>query len=97
MLVENPIVSEWVCHKESDEQDPAIFEKVESVVEVTFNYRTSDRIHRPVTRYFPEENFDRIYGYFLKHFPDENRMEGVKHCKGYFIVEKAVPYIVEDE
>ena len=89
--VQSPVVSVWIP-KEMQE-DAAKTEKVESVIEVSFKYMERESVGRPVTRYFPEENFDRIFGYFRKHFSEENILEGIHHRKGCYIGgESAKPY-----
>jgi hypothetical protein len=90
LTVNAPVVSVWVpefAYDQSPENKSA-----EPVIEVRFKYSERGGIGRPVTRYFPEDNFEQIFGYFKRHFNESNIMEGVQHRKGYYIGEQTLPY-----
>jgi hypothetical protein len=90
LTVQKPFVSVWVPE---DHLDPKLAaDSRNAVIEVRFRYIERGGVGRPVTRYFPEENFDLIYGYFRRHFSEENIMEGIQHRKGFWINENVAPY-----
>ena len=91
LTVIDPVVSVWVPSEKLD--DASASTNADTVIEIHFKYREEEDIGRPVTRYFPENNFDQIYGYFRQHFPEERKMEGVTRRKGYFLADNAVPYL----
>ena len=92
LYVQGPVVSVWI--PEEMQEDAAKGEKAETVIEVKFKYMERETVGRPVTRYFPEENFDQIFGYFRKHFSEENILEGIHHRKGRYLGgETAKPYV----
>ncbi|MCZ7582347.1 MAG: hypothetical protein M5R36_02870 [Deltaproteobacteria bacterium] len=89
--VQDPVVSVWIPEEYAEGEDGDAAEKV---IEVSFKYMEREGVGRPITRYFPEENFDMIFGYFRKHFSEENILEGVQHRKGVFAGgESARPYV----
>ena len=90
LVVRDPHVSVWVPTDPYAGGDGP--EATETVIEIHFKYLDNKNVRRPVTRYFPEENFEQIYAYFRKHFPEESKMEGVTRRKGYYFNDRAVPY-----
>ena len=90
LTVQSPFVSVWVPEDSVDQKLST--DTREPVIEVRFKYIERSGVGRPVTRYFPEDNFDMIYGYFRRHFTEENIMEGVQHRKGYWINANLTPY-----
>jgi len=90
--VQDPEVSVWIPEKAGG--DAAEGGNDKSVIEVSFKYMEREGVGRPVTRYFPEDNFDRIFGYFRKHFSEKNILEGVLHRKGRYLGgERAKSYV----
>lgn len=92
--VQEPRVAYWVTKEYYD--DLPLEEKryhAEPVTEIRFKYMESNDMGKPISRYFPDENFDEIYGYFSKNFPDESRMEGIHRRAGYYMEGKSVTYI----
>ena len=90
LKVYKPEVSVWVPQNGPDASVDR--NAPEPVIEVRFQYIERGGVGRPVTRYFPENNFDMIYGYFRRHFSEEKIMEGVQHRKGYYLSGATTPY-----